>query len=249
MPDKKELRYTHVSNFYDSAMDSLRSAWDIHLSNIESKSYNSGKKSHAESGHAALAILIMVMKFEADIRLIYDRKTERSDVDSRINPRKLLKRLVELRVSVGDGKFNFEKYDEYLDEILLVRNIIAHGYIYEGAIHFDDDWEVTSIEGTAVTGRDRSVLNDEGITPKLNIETSPYRIGVFDALIVNRVIENMRLMTGLPVRADLISDGSSHVELSKWISSAKRGINKQRDDLLDELKTEYYSIMAMLYEG
>jgi len=221
----------------------LDEAWMIHFQNLNQDKTDSGKKSHAESGSAALSILILIIKLEADLRSRYDYKTQRSDADSSLNPVKLM---TELAAMVNDklDSTMLEKYKIYLGELLLVRNIIAHGYLYEGEIFFDDEWSVTKIEGSNVTGRDRGKLDEEGRTILLKVETSPYKLCVFDSITVYRAIEAVREMTELHVLSERILHKGEYIEMTDWLNLAIDGMTEERKNILDSLTSDYYEIMG-----
>lgn len=168
MPHNQKLRFTHPSNFYDKSLVMLDEAWMIHSKNLGEDKSESGKKSHAESGSAALCILILIINLEADLRSRFDDMTKRSDADSVSKPVNLMTELAKNVNDKVDSKI-VDQYKDYLEELLLLRNIIAHGYLYEGKIFFNDEWSVTRIEGSNVTGRDRGKLDDTGRTTLLKI--------------------------------------------------------------------------------
>ena len=244
MPNQ-ELRYTHVSNFYRNALALMDESGSVHESNLGEDGADSGKKSHSESGNAALAILIMIIKLEADLRSRYDAISERSDADSIINPVELMKNTAtSVNSNIDTALLN--TYGNYMFELLLVRNIIAHGYIYEGNMLFDDEWAITSLTGSNVTGRDRSKIGEDGRTKLLKIETSPYKMCVFHAITVYRTIEVIREMTNMTLSTENIQHRGEYITMREWLEMATGGIIPERNEINSRLHDDYYVVMASL---
>lgn len=246
MADNQDLHLTHSSNFYSKSLAMLDDAWINHLKNLGQDRFESGKKSHMESANAALSILIMIIKLEADLRSKYDHETTRSDADAKTSPLGLVEQLVP-KVIKGVMPGMIEKYKEYLDELLLVRHIIAHGYLYEGRIFFDDEWSVTKIEGSIVTGRDRSKVGKDNRTKLLKIQTTPYQVGVFDAITVYRTIETVRAMTGLHVPSENIPHEGKHILMREWLKIAVDGMGEERSVILSHLSSDHHKVLGALW--
>lgn len=243
MTSKQDLHYTHPSNFYPTSLRLMNDAWVVHKKNLSNDKAKSGKKSHSESGDAALAILILVIKFEADLRSRYDYITNRSDENSMLNPLEILGKLTS-HFKAGMDIMLIEKYKQYMNELLLVRNIIAHGYLYEGEIYFDDNWEIRELKGSNVTGRDRGKLNSENETKLLKIQTSPYEMCVFDSVTVYKTIEVLREMTDLHFRTENILHEGEYIEMHDWLAIAVDGIDEEIEAVHKSLHTDYYHVMG-----
>lgn len=245
-----DVSLTHVSNINRLVLaNSLCDSYSNNLSNKKSLSAKSGKTSSFEAGNSALSCLLIVMSLETSINslnFLYKHNVGCVKKCFNINIKKLLTKNLDGRGIVVDDIF--DDFLEILNDIYLIRNVIAHGYRFDGTILYDEDYEISEMKIRPIVGDKVNKIIDNR-TSKLKINVSPYSISIYDSIIVYIVSEYCRLMLGLSSLANtLIRDinGNGYVHLWRWCDNVMKSAPEGYKSTYHCYKNKYYEDQAKI---
>jgi len=168
---------THDLNFYDVVEDMFIKAFENALHNLRPyrrpKGTGKDKKSPAQNGAASIACLLSFICLESRIRnSYYFSKNSQKD---KAHSEELWWVIKKIKPTVNNDKW----VSEYLDELNLVRDIIAHAYLFSSSLTWNEEHQLVVLKEKVVSGvKCKSYLKKTKI---LGLHSAPNQIGFFDA--------------------------------------------------------------------
>lgn len=170
---RDDIMSTHDISFTDVIGDEIRKAYENEFTNVKSehnklKGTAKEKRSPAQNCAASLACLLTFITFESALRRRFYNKFDKKHAHS----------MSEWDV-YAFGFDDADRYKQYFSELKLIRDIVAHGYLFAGYIDYDKDYNIVALEERAVSGKYKSKINDR--TALLKIHTGPSQMSFMDA--------------------------------------------------------------------
>lgn len=225
--------------------DLVRLAFDNVLLNRKSKyrPINTGKykKSPTQSGNAAVACLLLFILFESTIRRVYYGQTKNAKKAYNDHAWDIYRRLLKKPEREPELK-------QIFDELELVRHVIAHAYLFEGSMAWNEDHKIVSLHEKAIGGRYAKQLRYRQ-TPKLRLNNSPNQIGFRDTAIyyqsVNAMLQIVELQ--LPYALWKWEKTGEELEPDEWLKKAmaslgfgRASIWKGLCEMIDQAEYEHF---------
>lgn len=228
------VRSTHDLNFIDIIEDMIRVAYENELHNRKSpyKPERSArhKKSPVQNGSAAVACLLTFIVFESMVRRYYYSLP--SAAKDKAHSEDLWWIINKIKPTVGGD----EKAKSYYEELVLIRDIIVHAYIFEGTLDWSTGHKLIAINEQVVSGKKKEIVGRARRTKVLELHKSPNQIGFFDSAKFYLAFETLLETIGLKSPYDLWNWEGDEKEPLEWLEAASRKLRYSKAKIWSELK-------------
>jgi len=185
----------------------------------KTKGTGKNKKSPIQNGAASAACLLMFINMESAIRRKFYSLSEANRASAYSNTV-----LARYKV-INDKSRNLELTSEYLKELELLRDIIAHAYLFEGEIGSDDDHNLTSITEKAIGGREKERAIKR-LTPLLRLHIAPNQMSFKDIAVYRFAILFILTDAKLSTPYELWNWGKDEdLEPEEWLIKAMKSLH------------------------
>lgn len=190
------------------------------------------KKSPMQNGNASVVCLLLYITLESLVR----RKFYHLSLANRASAH--TKNIFDRYRVVNDKSKNLDIIEAYLDELKIVRDAIAHAYIFEGEIAYNDDHEIIGISEKAVSGVNKAKAIRRQ-TPLLKLHTAPNQISFKDIAIyylcVNFILEDAKI--AMPYSLWQWEPGDE-VQPDVWLKRAMKSLRYSNTKIWQQLKEQ-----------
>lgn len=223
---RDDIMSTHDISFVEVIGDEIRKAYENEFTNSKSgrdklKSAAKDKRSAMQNCASSLACLLTFITFESIFRRMFYVRFDKNHAHS----------MNEWEVYTF-GLDHLDKYKQYFDELKLIRDIIAHGYLFAGYIEYGKNYNIVALEEVAVSGKHKGKVRDR--TELLKIHTGPSKMSFMDAAKFYAAFELLmkahgeRPPNGAWLRPDTNPEWNDMPPL-EWLKEAVKTLDYEKD--------------------
>lgn len=236
MTRKSAISSTHDMHFDGIIADLVKTAYENEKLNRKSKYRPKGsgvnKKSPVQNGASSVACLLIFITLESIVRRKYFF-TKGSD-KTKAYSKDLWWVIKKLKPGIDQDSV----FKNYFDELNLIRDIIAHAYIFEGSLEWkDDNHRLIAISEKVVSGKRMKDVGRSRLTRYLKLHKAPNQMSFSDVAKFYLAYEVLLETIGIGAPYDLwIWSRGNDLTPSEWLEKAGKKLGYAKAKIWNELK-------------